>query len=176
MKNLGTASGADGRIVAGTVDGNPDVYIENGKLVIANEKTAAKDGGYFRLPDDMFAGRTEWSMQFTISNLNFDNQDNGLGFLGFYEKDPALVPIMEDTEIPENDRFTDGVPNNSFGGIFWSWNASIGSYVPYAQITVGNTLDEVRWGGGQSNPFRGTTAVFTLVFKTARSAATAADR
>lgn len=165
VKNLGTASGADGRIVAGTVDGNPDVYIENGKLVIANEKTAAKDGGYFRLPDDMFAGRTEWSMQFTISNLNFDNQDNGLGFLGFYEKDPALVPIMEDTEIPENDRFTDGVPNNSFGGIFWSWNASIGSYVPYAQITVGNTLDEVRWGGGQSNPFRGTTAVFTLVFK-----------
>lgn len=167
VKNMGTATDFDGRIVAKNVNGVNDVRVENGSLVIDNEpcvdgSAAKKDAGYFRLPDEMFMGKTEWTIQMTVSEINASNQN---GIIGFFEKDPTQVPIVEDTAIDSSLRYTDGVANNTASHVFWFWNSNANAWTMYAQTSYKPDGSGKSYGQGKINPFKSEPKVLTIIYK-----------
>lgn len=163
VANKGTAANSDGRIVAKNVDGVDDVYVDNGKLVINNAAKNDKEAGYFRLPDEMFAGKTEWSIQMSLSNVNIS--DYLCGFMSFNEKDPSVVPIVEDAEIDAGLRYdADGKPFNTSSHVFWFWNSTYG-WSMYSQASYGDTGSRKSYATSKGNPVKADPKVFTMVYK-----------
>lgn len=164
VENIGAADGMNGRIVAKTVNGVNDVRVEKGSLVINNDgSSVSKDAGYFRLPDEMFAGKTEWTIQMTVSSVKAENQN---GIIGFFEKDPAEVPIAEDVNIAASERFdADGKAKNSTSHVFWFFNNNVKAWTMYAQTSYGDDASGKSWNMGDVNPFKKEPKVLTIVYK-----------
>ncbi len=79
VENLGIGENMDGRIV----QTKNDVRIENGKLVIANDTTVAdKNNGYFRLPDNLFKGSTDWTIMMDVERLVNNNCQPPMFYFG----------------------------------------------------------------------------------------------
>lgn len=164
-----------GKIVsARTVDGKKDVYLEDGKLIINNVLDSNnRDNGYFRLPDNMFAGKTEWTLTMTVSSISPYAWNRAGSLLGFFEKDPSVTPIVEDDIIDKSLRYdADGKALNSSAMIFLYANNDYKRLVPYAQLSdtaklngENESFGVPRWAIANDNPVYDKTTVFTFVFK-----------
>ncbi len=128
VENLGIGSNMDGRIV----ETNNDVYIENGKLVIKNPQTVNKNNGYFRLPDNLFTGVTDWTIEMNVDYLNL-NGDKTVNFINFLQSDPTIVPLYH------GDHVGSVAGQNKSVQIAYTWDGTIGKMIPFFQGEISAT-------------------------------------
>ena len=88
VENLGTGENMDGRIV----ETKDDVYLQNGKLVISNSETPDKENGYFRLPDNLFQGTKNWTIEMKVDYFDIHG-DKNTSFLSFEQEDPTVIGL-----------------------------------------------------------------------------------
>jgi len=117
VENLGVGENMDGRIV----ETKGDVYISNGKLVIANSEEPDKANGYFRLPDNLFANTTDWTIEMKVDHFDIHG-DKATSFLSFAQDDPTVYGLNA------------GENNNV--QIAWTWEGGIAKMVPFYQGTI----------------------------------------
>lgn len=114
IENLGAGEGMDGRIV----QSKGDVYVKDGKLVIDNELAANTYNGYFRLPDNMFASASNWTIEMKVDHFDL-NGDKATSFLSFSEQDFTVAEPAQDT--------------NNCVQISYTWDGGLGKMVPFYQ-------------------------------------------
>lgn len=171
----GASYDTKGKVVSTrTVDGKKDVRVEDGKLIINNVLDSTnKDNGYFRLPDNMFAGKTEWTLTMTVSSITPYSWNRAGSLLGFFAKDPTVTPIVEDTAVDKSQRYdASGNALNPSSMIFLYANNDYKLMVPYVQLSDtfklnGETESKgtPRWAIANDNPVYERTTVFTFEFK-----------
>ena len=136
VKNMGSRASSDGTIVAN----NGDVRVEHGKLVISQTGNSTENG-YFKLPDNLFAGATEFTMQFEIESLNIGDAYSGL--LSFSNMDPAAT-----------DMTAAGGPGKT-AEVSWAWNS----------VTNRFSIVTTPWGQSSStSSFEAGRSVMTLIY------------